>query len=54
METTTDLATEARRLADAAADLHRSLDVDGPTDASAAWLALDRLATDLDREDDDR
>lgn len=50
--TTTDLATEARNLADQAADLHsRMKDVggsDGPSDASAAWLALDRLATTLE------
>jgi hypothetical protein len=48
--TTTDLAAEAQQLAAAAADLHaRLLDHghDGPTGASAAWLALDRLATEL-------
>jgi hypothetical protein len=48
--TTTELADQARQLAAAAADLHaRLLDHghDGPTGASAAWLALDRLASEL-------
>jgi hypothetical protein len=50
MSTTTDLADQARQLAAAAADLHVRLlehGHDGPTAASAAWLALDRLADDL-------
>jgi hypothetical protein len=49
--TTTELADQARHLATEAADLHRRLHrtygTQGPTDASAAWLALDRLASEL-------
>jgi hypothetical protein len=49
--TTTELADQARHLATEAADLHRRLHrtygTQGPTDASAAGLALDRLASEL-------
>jgi hypothetical protein len=54
--TTTELADQARQLAAAAADLHaRLLDHghDGATGASAAWLALDRLATELASTDEE-
>lgn len=49
--TTAELADEARRLAGRAAELHCQLKdaggSDGPTDASLAWMALDRLANTL-------
>jgi hypothetical protein len=56
MTTTTELADQARQLATATADLHRHLlehGHDGPTDASAAWLALDRLASELASTDEE-
>lgn len=51
MDPTTDLADEARRLAYAAAALHRRIcqttGTDGTTGASAAFMALDGLAAEL-------